>query len=79
MRALPRSRRRCAAFLAALAALACARPVRIPSPEDSTDVRADARTPARLPDVDVVVENHNTSDVTVTLQGAGGRRPAASP
>lgn len=57
-----------------LAALGCARPVRIPAPEDSADARTDARAPARLPDVDVVVENHNSSDVTVTLQGAGGRR-----
>ena len=67
-------------WLAAVAVLAagCARPVRIPSPDDTAAARAEApaetRTPARVPDVDVVVENHNSSDVTVTLQGAGGRR-----
>lgn len=63
-------------LLLALAALACARPVRIPATDDSAAAaeRAASRTPVRAPDVDVVVENHNSSDVTVTLQGAGGRR-----
>ncbi len=62
------------AMALATAALACARPVRIPAAGDSAAAPAESRTPARAPDVDVVVENHNSSDVTVTLQGAGGRR-----
>ena len=62
------------AALVALAAFGCARPVRIPSADDSTGARTDTRAPVRAADVDVVVENHNSSDVTVTLQGAGGRR-----
>ena len=63
-------------LLLAMAALACARPVRIPAADDTAAAaeRTGSRTPARAPDVEVVVENHNSSDVTVTLQGAGGRR-----
>lgn len=75
MRTVARPRGWCAALLM-VTALACARPVRIPAADDTAGAgdAAEARAPARAADVDVVVENHHSSDVTVTLQGAGGRR-----
>jgi hypothetical protein len=50
-------------------ALGCARPARVDGAQDTP-----APTAAPAPDVHVVVENQNSSDVVVTLQSAGGRR-----
>jgi type IV pilus biogenesis protein CpaD/CtpE len=54
----------------AVAAAGCARPVRVAGDADP----AATTPPAPAPDVNVVVENHNSSDVVVTLQSASGRR-----
>ncbi|MGZ8412058.1 MAG: hypothetical protein ACXW05_04945 [Gemmatirosa sp.] len=74
MRALDRRTRRyvCGGAALAVAALGCARPVRVAGAGDSS--AAPATQAAPVPDVSVVVENHNSSDVVVTLQSAGGRR-----
>jgi hypothetical protein len=68
MRAIANTTHWCVVALA-VASLGCARTPRVAG-EDAAPTQATA--PA--PDVSVVVENHNSSDVVVTLQNAGGRR-----